>query len=126
MATRFVTTEECDASPAFKQTYINASEKDIEIIKSPVGLPGRAIFNNFLKKVKEGRKHPVKCPFNCIRTCDYTKSPYCIIIALINALKGNLENGFAFAGSNAYRATGISSVKEVFQSLIKEYRESKK
>jgi len=126
MATRFVTTEECDASPAFKQTYINASEKDIEIIKSPVGLPGRAIFNNFLKKVKEGRKHPVKCPFNCIRTCDYTKSPYCIIIALINALKGNLENGFAFAGSNAYRATGIISVKEVFQSLIKEYRESKK
>jgi len=126
MATRFVTTKECDASPAFKQTYIDATETDIEIIKSPVGLPGRAIFNNFLKKVKEGRKHPVKCPFNCIRTCDYTKSPYCIIIALINALKGNLENGFAFAGSNAYRATGISSVKEVFQSLIKEYRESKK
>ena len=126
MATRFVTTKECDASPAFKQTYIDATETDIEIIKSPVGLPGRAIFNNFLKKVKEGRKHPVKCPFNCIRTCDYTKSPYCIIIALINALKGNLENGFAFAGSNAYRATGIISVKEVFQSLIKEYRESKK
>jgi nitronate monooxygenase len=125
MATRFVTTEECDASPAFKQAYIDADEKDIEIIKSPVGMPGRAIFSNFIQKVREGRKQPAKCPFKCIKTCDITKSPYCIIIALINALKGNFENGFAFAGSNAFRATKISSVKEIFQSLIKEYKESK-
>lgn len=125
MATRFVTTDECDASQAFKQAYIDAAEKDIEIIKSPVGMPGRAIFSSFIQKVRDGRKQPKKCPFKCIKTCDITKSPYCIIIALINALKGNFENGFAFAGSNAFRATKISSVKEVFQSLIKEYKESK-
>jgi nitronate monooxygenase len=125
MATRFVTTDECDASEAFKQAYIDAGEEDIEIIKSPVGMPGRAIFSSFIQKVKEGRKHPKKCPFKCIKTCDITKSPYCIIIALINALKGNFENGFAFAGSNAFRATKISSVKEIFQSLLKEYKESK-
>jgi nitronate monooxygenase len=125
MATRFVTTEECDASPAFKQTYIDASEKDIEIIKSPVGMPGRAIISSFLEKVREGKKQPKKCPFKCIKTCDISKSPYCIIIALINALKGNFENGYAFAGANAYRATKISSVKEIFQSLLKEYKESK-
>ena len=125
MGTRFVTTDECDASPAFKQAYIDAGEKDIEIIKSPVGMPGRAILSNFLIKVKAGKKQPVKCPFKCIKTCDITKSPYCIIIALINALKGNFENGFAFAGSNAFRATKISSVKEIFQSLLKEYKESK-
>jgi nitronate monooxygenase len=125
MGTIFVTTQECDASDAFKQSYINASEKDIEIIKSPVGMPGRAILSNFLTKVKAGKKQPKKCPFKCIRTCDISKSPYCIIIALINALKGNFENGYAFAGSNAFRATRISSVKEVFQSLLKEYRESK-
>jgi NAD(P)H-dependent flavin oxidoreductase YrpB (nitropropane dioxygenase family) len=125
MGTRFVTTDECDASPAFKQAYIDANEKDIEIIKSPVGMPGRAILSNFLKKVKAGKKQPKKCPFKCIKTCDITKSPYCIIIALINALKGNFENGFAFAGSNAFRATKISSVKEIFQSLLKEYDESK-
>jgi len=125
MATRFVTTDECDASLAFKQAYIDAGEKDIEIIKSPVGMPGRAIFSNFIQKVRDGRKQPKKCPFKCIKTCDITKSPYCIIIALINALKGNFENGFAFAGSNAFRATKISSVKEIFQSLIKEYKESK-
>jgi NAD(P)H-dependent flavin oxidoreductase YrpB (nitropropane dioxygenase family) len=125
MGTRFVTTDECDASPAFKQAYIDADEKDIEIIKSPVGMPGRAILSNFLTKVKAGKKQPKKCPFKCIKTCDITKSPYCIIIALINALKGDFENGFAFAGSNAFRATKISSVKEIFQSLLKEYKESK-
>ena len=125
MGTRFVTTEECDASPGFKQAYIEADEKDIEIIKSPVGMPGRAIFSSFIQKVRDGKKQPKKCPFKCIRTCDISKSPYCIIIALINALKGNFENGFAFAGSNAFRATKISTVKEIFRSLIKEYRESR-
>jgi NAD(P)H-dependent flavin oxidoreductase YrpB (nitropropane dioxygenase family) len=125
MATRFVTTDECDASQAFKQAYIDADEKDIEIIKSPVGMPGRAIFSGFIQKVKDGRKQPKKCPYKCIRTCDIEKSPYCIIVALMNARKGNFENGFAFAGANAARATRISSVKEIFQSLIKEYRESR-
>ncbi len=125
MGTRFVTTEECDASPAFKQAYIDAQSSDIQIIKSPVGMPGRAILSNFITKVREGKKQPKKCPFKCIKTCDITKSPYCIIIALINALKGNFENGYAFCGANAFRATRISSVKEIFQSLIKEYKESK-
>ena len=122
MGTRFVTTEECDASEAFKNSYLDASEEDIEIIKSPVGMPGRAILSNFIRKVREGKKQPKVCPFKCIKTCDITKSPYCIIIALINALKGNFENGYAFAGANAFRATKISSVREIFQSLIKEYK----
>jgi NAD(P)H-dependent flavin oxidoreductase YrpB (nitropropane dioxygenase family) len=125
MGTRFVTTEECDASPAFKKSYLDATEEDIEIIKSPVGMPGRAILSNFIKKVREGKKQPKSCPFKCIKTCDISKSPYCIIIALINALRGNFDNGYAFAGANAFRATKISSVKEIFQSLIKEYKESK-
>lgn len=124
MATRFVTTNECDAPQAFKQAYIDAEEKDIEIIKSPVGMPGRAIISGFLNKVKEGKKQPQKCPFKCIKTCDISKSPYCIIVALMNAFKGNFENGFAFAGSNAFRATKISSVKEVFEALKAEYRSS--
>jgi NAD(P)H-dependent flavin oxidoreductase YrpB (nitropropane dioxygenase family) len=125
MGTRFVTTNECDASEGFKQAYIDAEEKDIEIIKSPVGMPGRALFSGFIQKVKDGKKQPKKCPFKCIKTCDIDKSPYCIIIALINALKGNFEHGFAFAGSNPFRATKISSVKEIFQALSKEFKESK-
>jgi NAD(P)H-dependent flavin oxidoreductase YrpB (nitropropane dioxygenase family) len=125
MGTRFVTTEECDASAEFKQAYINSEESDIEIIRSPVGMPGRAILSSFIEKVKAGKKQPKKCPFKCIKTCDISKSPYCIIVALMSALKGNFESGYAFAGSNAFRATRIFSVKEVFQSLMAEYGSSK-
>ncbi|EKC75097.1 2-nitropropane dioxygenase NPD, partial [human gut metagenome] len=89
MGTRFVTTEECDASTEFKRSYIEASQQDIEIIQSPVGMPGRAIHNSFLERVKQGLKQPKSCPFNCIKTCDVTHSPYCIIMALYNAFKGN-------------------------------------
>lgn len=121
MGTRFVTTTECDASDVFKQTYIDAHEEDIEIIKSPVGMPGRAIFSNFIQKIKEGAKQPKVCPFHCIKTCDISKSPYCIITALYNAFKGNMENGYAFAGVNAFKATRIMSVKETFRSLLEEF-----
>ncbi len=117
LGTRFVTTEECDASIDFKMAYINATEKDIEIIQSPVGMPGRAIRNNFIDKVKEGLKIPVRCPFHCIRTCDVSSSPYCIITALFNAYKGKMEKGYAFAGSNAHIATKITTVKEIFSDL---------
>jgi nitronate monooxygenase len=125
MGTRFVTTEECDASQAFKQSYIDATEQDIEIIKSPVGMPGRAILSNFIKKVRDGKKQPKACPFKCIKTCDISKSPYCIIVALMNAFKGNFEHGYAFAGSNAFRATNITTVKELFRSIKNEYRATK-
>ena len=122
MATRFVTTYECDADIKFKEAYINAEKEDIQIIKSPVGLPGRAINNGFLRDVKNGKKKPFKCPWKCLITCDFKTTPYCIAQALTNAQKGNLEGGFSFAGENAYRATEINSVKNVFKSLIKEYR----
>jgi nitronate monooxygenase len=121
MATRFVTTEECDASMAFKQTYIDAKREDIEIIKSPVGMPGRAIANSFLTKVKNGEKQPKKCPFKCIKTCEISKSPYCIISALYSAFKGNLEHGYAFAGTNAFKATEIISIKETIQTIREEF-----
>lgn len=123
-ATRFVTTHECDASIEFKNAYIRAEEKDIEIIDSPVGMPGRVIGNEFIECVKRGEKHPINCHFHCIRTCDVKNSPYCIAMALINAQKGNMKHGFAFAGANAYRAKDIVSVKELIKSLIVEYEES--
>jgi nitronate monooxygenase len=118
LGTRFVTTEECDASPLFKQTYIDAKESDMEIIQSPVGMPGRAVHNLFLEKVKQGLKKPLKCPFHCIKTCDVSSSPYCIVTALYNAYKGNMKGGYAFAGSNAFLAEKISTVKEVFSDLV--------
>lgn len=125
IATRLVPTFECDASEQFKQAYINSTREDLMIIKSPVGLPGRAIRNSFLEAVEAGKKIPVKCPWKCIKTCDYTKAPYCISLALINASKGNLKNGFVFAGSNAYRSKKMESVKTVLSDIVREYRIAK-
>lgn len=122
LGTRFVTTVECDASPNFKQTYIDAVESDMEIIKSPVGMPGRAIRNDFIDRVNKGDKKPVKCPYHCIRTCDVSTTPYCIMAALFNAYKGNMKSGYAFAGSNAYLANKISTVKEIFNELLTDFR----
>jgi NAD(P)H-dependent flavin oxidoreductase YrpB (nitropropane dioxygenase family) len=121
MGTRFVTTEECDADIAFKQAYIDASERDIEIIQSPVGMPGRAVRGTFLDSVREGLKKPKQCAFNCIKTCDVVNSPYCIMLALYNAFKGRLEHGYAFAGANAWRAEKIDSVKNLMSTLASEY-----
>jgi nitronate monooxygenase len=124
MGTRFVGTYECDAEAGFKEAYLNAKKENLVIIKSPVGLPGRAISNLFLDEVESGGKKPFKCPYQCIKTCDVDNSPYCIALALAGAKKGKFKNGFAFAGSNAYRVKKIISVKELFRSLQIEYDEA--
>ncbi len=124
MGTRFVATEECDAAEAFKQSYVDAHEEDVEIILSPVGMPGRAIHNGFLDRVKSGLTQPKACPFNCIKSCKVERSPYCIMLALYNAFKGKLNNGYAFAGANAWRVEKIESVKELITSLKAEYDEA--
>jgi nitronate monooxygenase len=121
MATRFVTTHECDASDNFKQAYINANEEDIVIIESPIGMLGRAIKNKFIDDIHRGKKKPFTCPYHCIKTCDYKKSPYCIFFSLLSAQKGDFNNGFAFAGSNAWRATEIISVEKLIGTLLEEY-----
>jgi len=91
------------------------------IIQSPVGMPGRAFDGAFIRSVNLGNEKPKACPYHCIKTCDYTKSPYCIIKALYNAAKGNLDKGYVFAGANAYLAEKISSVKEVIAKLKEEF-----
>jgi nitronate monooxygenase len=121
MATRFVATEECDASPAFKEAYINCRKEDLVIINSPVGLPGRAIRNRFLEEVSAGARKPFKCHWVCLKTCDFMKAPYCICAALTHAKKGLLEKGFAFAGANAYRVDRITTVKNLIMTLLAEY-----
>lgn len=119
MATRFVATEECDASQEFKQAYVNAKKEDIKIIKSPVGMPGRAIRNEFIKKVEQGKDKITKC-YNCIKTCKPAETPYCITKALINAVKGNVDDGLIFCGSNVDRIDKITTVKELMQELVQE------
>ena len=91
------------------------------IIDSPVGMPGRALRNQFLEDVEAGIKKPFKCPWKCLHTCDFRKAPYCIALALNNAQHGRLDDGFAFMGANAWRVNKIVSVQELMTSLQEEY-----
>jgi len=117
MATRFVCTYECEVAAEFKQAYLDSKEEDIVIIKSPVGLPGRAIRNRFLRNLDEGKLDRIKCPYRCLATCDVATARYCIALALINAYKGDMDRGLVFCGQNAYRANKIVSVKEIIAEL---------
>lgn len=123
MGTRFVGTQECDASDDFKNAYLNCRAEDIILIDSPVGLPGRAIRNGFLERIASGAKQTFKCPWKCLRTCDFKNVPYCIANALGNAKFGDIEDGFAFAGANAYRVDKIVTVRELFDTLIAGYNQ---
>jgi len=121
MGTMFITTAECDASDTFKNVFVNARQEDVKIIQSPVGMPGRAIDGEFIRSVEEGHEKPKSCPFHCIKTCDYTKSPYCIVQALYQAAKGNMKKGYAFTGVNVHLSQKITSVKEVIARLKAEF-----
>ncbi|MFP4548425.1 MAG: NAD(P)H-dependent flavin oxidoreductase [Fidelibacterota bacterium] len=121
MGTRFVATEECDADRAFKETFVRCKKKDITLIKSPVGLPGRVITSEFIREVQNGVRKPFSCPWKCLKTCNFKEAPYCIADALINAQQGEMSEGFAFAGSNAYKVDSIISVSELFETLEKEF-----
>lgn len=116
MATRFVTTYECDAHDNYKQAYIQAKKEDICIVKSPVGLPGRAIRNTFLERVDQGERFMTGCR-KCITTCDPATSPYCITRALIHAVEGNCDEGLLFCGSNAYRAERLEHVADIMEEF---------
>ena len=119
IATRFVATEECDADIKFKEAYVNAKEEDIQIVKSPVGMPGRAIRNEFIEKVEKEPIKPEKC-LACIKTCNPETTPYCITKALINSVTGNLKEGLIFCGSNVSRIDKIVTVKELMNELVTE------
>lgn len=119
VATRFVTTHECDAPMEYKQAYINAKKEDIVITKSPVGMPGRAIVNPFLSDVGKVPFRLEHC-YQCLEKCDRTTIPYCITKALVDSAEGRTEDGLLFCGSNAYRAEKLESVDQVMKELVGE------
>lgn len=116
MATRFVATEECDAPLSYKQSYVDATKDDIVIVKSPVGMPGRAIRNEFVKEREKADEKVTKC-FNCIEHCNPKTTPYCISMALIHAAEGDTNQSLLFCGENAYRVDKITTVKAIFDEL---------
>jgi len=120
MATRFVATEECDAHDNFKKAYIDATEESIELIQSPVGLPGRVVKNEFTRKVAADALKIRSC-YRCLKGCNPKVAPFCITEALIDAVNGDTENGLIFVGTNGYKIDHISTVKDVIESLKKEY-----
>lgn len=125
MATRFVATDECDADIKFKLAYVDCKKEDIGFIKSPVGMVGRAIRNDFIKKSEEGLKHNFSCNWKCLATCKANDANYCISVALNNARMGKIDKGFVFAGSNAYRIKEIISVHSLVTELRKGYIKAK-
>jgi NAD(P)H-dependent flavin oxidoreductase YrpB (nitropropane dioxygenase family) len=119
IATRFIATEECDAHENYKQAFINCKKEDIEIVVSPVGMPGRAIRNAFINKLKNGNEKITRC-YNCLKPCNPKSTPYCISKALINAVKGNVDEGLIFTGSNGYKIDKITTVKALMKELTEE------
>jgi len=120
MGTRFVCTDECDASQQYKEAYLNCRKEDILVIQSPLKLPLRVIRNSFVDRILSGEKVKFGCTYRCLATCEPDKSPYCIARALINAFRGDMRAGFATCGANAYRVDRIISVRELIQELVHE------
>nr|WP_280998747.1 nitronate monooxygenase family protein [Marinitoga aeolica] len=118
MGTRFIATEECDADIKFKEAIINAKDENITIIKSPVGLPGRALKNSFIESVEKGEKKPYECRYHCIKTCNFRTAPYCIAKALYNAAIGNIEEGFVFTGGAVSKINKIQKVEDIIKELF--------
>ncbi|MFH2002064.1 MAG: nitronate monooxygenase family protein [Planctomycetota bacterium] len=121
MGTRFVCTHECGVSKEFKQAYLNSKKEDMTIIKSPVGMPARAIWNPFLAELADDTKpRKVKCPYRCLTACKIETARYCIANALVNSYFGDTDHGIIFCGENAYRVDKIVSVKELITELLEE------
>lgn len=121
IGTRFAATVECDADEAFKQALVDCTQEDIGLIKSPVGMPGRAIRNNFIKDSEAGKRPSFSCAWQCLSSCKAEGAQYCISMALNQSRRGKLNQGFVFAGSNAYRIKEIRTVASLFTHWKEEY-----
>lgn len=118
MATRFVLSKECNVADEFKKMYLNAREEDVVIIKSPVGLPGRALSNRFVDALKRGEAPEPDACSACLKDCS---QEYCIMEALINAREGRVDEGVVFTGKNVFKIKEILSVQAIFDKLLAEF-----
>nr|WP_317282850.1 nitronate monooxygenase family protein [uncultured Sellimonas sp.] len=118
VASRFVTTEECDADIRYKEAYLKAEKEDIQIVTSPVGMPGRAILNPFMKEVMSGKKFTPKKCLGCLHKCNPAEIPYCITERLVAAAKGDVDQALLFCGADTYEQNKITTVKQVIETLM--------
>ena len=122
MGTRFIGTHECDANIGFKEVLLAAEEKDIELIKSPVGYPARGIRTNLINLVDKRMGPKIQCISNCVSPCQRGKEAkqvgYCIADRLFDAYSGKKESGLFFTGANGYKLKELISVKELMHKLV--------
>ncbi|MDF9866927.1 nitronate monooxygenase [Bacilli bacterium PM5-3] len=123
IGTRFIATFEADCHDNFKQAIVNSKEDDIVIIKSPVGMPGRALATPLIKRLQLDSNIPITNCYNCLTPCNPAQTPYCISDALIASAKGDLENGLFFCGSLAYKINEIVYVKDLIAELVNQANE---
>lgn len=116
VGTRFIATDECDASQDYKDAYINATKADLIIIDSPVGMPARVLRNSFVDRMMNGSEKIENC-YNCLKACDPATAKYCISEVLIKSANGDTENGLFFCSTNPDKINKIQSVKEVMADL---------
>lgn len=114
IGTRFILTEECDAHINFKKKLCESTDDDVGLLHSPVGLPGRAVKNAFFEKSKEGRIPPKRC-VDCLKTCNPATTRFCICEKLINAVRGDVEDGLVFCSAEISKWNKITTVKEVLK-----------
>ena len=122
LATRFITTYECDASQGYKDVLLHARQEDLRIIHSPVGMPARALNTPLVQKLAAGQRFAPRHCARCLKGCDPAAVPYCITQALIAAVQGDVENGLFFCGSSAPRLDRMRSVRELMDELLEEWR----
>ncbi|MEH7543295.1 2-nitropropane dioxygenase [Bacillus thuringiensis] len=120
MGTRFVASNECDAPLSFKEKYINARLEDTILVKTTVGLQGRAVKNNFTKLIADNNKKIIikKC-INCLKNCSYR---FCTLDSLITSMDGDCENGLVFAGARVNEVKEILPVQTIINNIMMEYR----
>lgn len=121
-ATRFIAARECDASPAYKRILLNAEKEDITIVRSPVGMPGRALNSPLVRRVEAGTQPKITRCSHCLSACGCETAPYCISKALIAAVEGDWENGLFFCGANAGEVRRLTTVSEQMDQIMNEWR----
>jgi NAD(P)H-dependent flavin oxidoreductase YrpB (nitropropane dioxygenase family) len=118
MGARFAATVESSAPDAFKQMYLEATEEDIVIIRSPVGLPGRALRNPLTDRLQAGTEPRIERCIVCLKKCG---KEFCIMDKLTKAHEGDVEDGLVFTGGGVARIHDIPTVRELMDRLVAEY-----
>ena len=133
VGTPFAVTSECDAHPDFKRVLAEAKPADIVTFMSVAGLPARAVrtpwLDRYLDKeaaLKSRARARRQCTlaFDCLEQCGLRDGnprmgQFCIDHHLAAALRGDVEHGLFFRGSESVPfGTRIGSVRELTEHLL--------